>query len=234
MKQTWQKLSTRIDALTLRERAMLFAAAAASIIFLVFFFFLNPSYAKQKLTLEEMTRQQERIATVEGEISATMEAHMRDPDAAERARLLKIEADAQALKASLTAMQQGMVAPEKMSGLLEEILRGNRGLKLKSMRTLGDVAPEAAPVAAAAAPVPAAGPAPVAEAAATRQLLHRHGVELVLEGSYPDMVAYMSALENMQGKILWGNAGMAVQAYPTATLTLTVYTINLDKKWLKL
>jgi MSHA biogenesis protein MshJ len=156
---------------------------------------------------------------------------MRDPDAAERARLLKIEADAQALKASLTAMQQGMVAPEKMSGLLEEILRGNRGLKLKSMRTLGDVAPEAAP-AAAVTPAAAASATPVA--APAPQLLHRHGVELVLEGSYPDMVAYMSALENMQGKILWGNADMAVQAYPTATLTLTVYTINLDKKWLKL
>lgn len=237
MKQTWQKLSTRIDALTLRERAMLFAAAAAAIIFLVFYFLLNPSYARQKLTLEEMTRQQERIANVELEISATMEAHMRDPDAAERARLQKIGADAQALRNALTAMQQGMVAPEKMSGLLEDILRGNRGLKLKSMRTLGDVAPDAAPpvpAVAAAAPPAAAGAPPSAAPAAPPQLLHRHGVELVLEGSYPDMVAYMSALENMQGKILWGNADMAVQAYPTATLTLTVYTINLDKKWLKL
>lgn len=226
MKQTWQKLSTRIDALTLRERAMLFAAAAATIIFLVFYVFLNPSYARQKTTLEEMGRQQERMASVEGEISATMDAHLRDPDAAERARLVSIQAEVQALKATLTAMQQGMVAPEKMGGLLEQILRGNRGLKLTSMRTLGDSAPDAAPAPAAA---PAA-PAPAAPA----QLLHRHGVELVLEGSYPDMVAYMSALESMQGKIFWGKAAMAVKSYPTATLTLTVYTINLDKKWLTL
>lgn len=227
MKQTWQKMSTRIDALTLRERAMLFAAAAAAIIFLVFYLILNPSYAKQKTTLEELGRQQERIAAVEGEIGATMEAHMRDPDAAERARLVSIQADVQALKQALTAMQQAMVAPEKMSALLEQILRGNRGLKLTSMRTLGDTAADAAPAAAAGAPAPAVTPAPA-------QLLHRHGVELVLEGSYPDMVAYMSALESMQGKIFWGKAAMAVRAYPTATLTLTVYTINLDKKWLKL
>lgn len=232
MKQTWLKLSARIDSLTLRERAMLFAAAAASIIFLVFFLFLNPSYAKQKLTLEEMARQQDRIANVETEIAATMEAHTRDPDAAERARLAKVQADAQALRTALTAMQQGMVAPERMGGLLEQILRGHRGLKLKSMRTLGETAPEAAP---SAEPVVAAAPAPAAAPAKpVPQLLHRHGVELVLEGSYADMVAYMHALEQMQGQIFWGRAAMAVDSWPTATLTLTVYTINLDKKWLKL
>ena len=66
------------------------------------------------------------------------------------------------------------------------------------------------------------------------QLLHRHGVELVVQGSYPDMVAYMAALESMQGQLFWGSASLQVETYPTATLKLVVYTVNLDKKWLKL
>ena len=227
MKQYWQKLSARIDSLTLRERALMFITAAVVIIFLVFFFFLNPSNARQKLMLVEIANQQGRIAAVEMEVAQIIEAHTRDPDAAERTRLATIVADAQALKVALTAMQQGMVPAERMTGLLEQILRSHRGLRLKSMRTLGD-APADAVVAAPGAPaVPAAAPAPA-------QLLHKHGVELVLQGSYHDMVAYMSALEGMQGQIFWGNANMAVDTYPAATLTLTVYTINLDKKWLKL
>lgn len=229
MKQYWQKISTRIDSSTLRERAMLFAAAAGLIIFLVFFFFLNPSYAKQKMVLADMASQQGRIAGVEAEITATIEAHTLDPDRAERARLAKIQAEAQALKSSLMAMQQGMVPADRMSGLLEQILRGHRGLRLTSMRTLGETAPDGAVPSEAVAP---AKPAPAA--AATPQLLHRHGVELVLQGSYPDMVAYMSALESMQGQIFWGGATMSVGTYPSASLTLTLYTINLDKKWLKL
>jgi MSHA biogenesis protein MshJ len=48
------------------------------------------------------------------------------------------------------------------------------------------------------------------------------------------MVAYMAALEGMQGQIFWGSATMKVNAHPNATLTLVVYTISLDKKWLKL
>lgn len=229
MKQYWQKISTRIDSRTLRERAMLFAAAAGVVIFLVFFLFLNPSYARQKTLLADMANQQGRIASVEAEITATIEAHTLDPDRAERARLAKIQAEAQALRNSLMAMQQGMVPADRMSGLLEQMLRGRRGLRLTSMRTLGETAPDAASASEMAAP---AKPAP--PAAATPQLLHRHGVELVLQGSYPEMVAYMIALESMQGQIFWGGATMAVDAYPSASLTLTLYTINLDKKWLKL
>ena len=228
MKKFWQKISVRIDSRTLRERALLFGMISAVIIFLIFFFFLNPSYARQKQLLGEMGRQQERIAVVEAEIAQTIEAHTLDPDLAERTRLQKIQAEAQTLKNSLTEMQQGMVPAERMNGLLEQILRAHRGLRLVSMRTLGESDAEPAAPAAAAAPVPAPAAPPPA------QLLHRHGVELVVQGRYPDMVTYMSALEGMQGQIFWGHAGMAVDTWPNATLTLTVYTINLDKKWLKL
>lgn len=219
MKQYWKKLSARIDARTLRERAILFAGMAGVIIFLVFSLFLNPSYAEQRALLNNMARQQDTIAGVEAEIAQTIVAHSVDPDASERARLAKIRSDAAALSASLMATQQGMVPAERMSTLLEQILRAHRGLRLKSMRTLTE--PEPLPTA------PAANPA-------TEQLLKKHGVELVVQGSYPDMVAYMTALESMQGQLFWGSATLQVDSYPTATLTLVAYTINLDKKWLKL
>lgn len=230
MKQFWQKLSARIDSRTLRERALMFLTAAVLIIFLVFFMFLNPSYAKQKQLLAEIGSQQARIAAVEMEITQTIEAHTRDPDAAERARLARIEADAQTLKVALSAMQQGMVPAERMTGLLEQILRSHRALRLKSLRTLDDTLEEPAPVVAGTV-APAPGAPPVV---APPQLLHRHRVELVLQGSYHDMIAYLAALEGMQGQIFWESANMDVDKYPNATLTLTVFTINLDKKWLKL
>lgn len=223
MTQIWHTLSARIDSLTLRERAMLFAAAAAAIIFAFFFFFLNPHYARHKSLLVDMARQQQRLAGVDADIAATMQAHMRDPDAAVRTALAQVRADTELLRTALGAQQEAMVAPERMGALLEQLLREQRGLKLRSMRTLGENKPEAEPGAALAS---GALPAP--------QLLHRHGVELVLEGSYPDMVAYMDALEHMHGRVFWDRAALVVESYPVATLTLTLYTINLDKKWLRL
>ena len=221
MKKYWLRISTKIDSLTLRERSIVFVGAAGVVIFLVFSLFLNPTYAKQKALLSNMSQQRDVIAGVEAEIAQTMLAHTLDPDAAERARLLRIKTDAQQLSNALMAMQQGMVPPERMTGLLEQILQAHRGLRLTALRTL-----------------PAEQPAPAVlkpgETAAPPQLLHRHGVEIVLSGSYPDMVAYMAALEGMQGQIFWGSATIKVETHPNATLTLVVYTISLDKKWLKL
>jgi MSHA biogenesis protein MshJ len=221
MKKYWLRISTKIDSLTLRERSILFVGAAGVIIFLVFFLFLNPTYAKQKALLTSMAQQRDIVAGVEGEIAQTMLAHTLDPDAAERARLLRIKNEAEQLSKALMAMQQGMVPPERMTGLLEQILRAHRSLRLTSLRTL----PEELPAAVVVKP---------GEAKPVPQLLHRHGVELVLAGSYPDMVAYMAALEGMHGQIFWGSAAMKVETHPNATLNLVVYTISLDKKWLKL
>lgn len=219
----WKKLSARVDALSLRERGMLFGMASALIIFTAFFFFLNPAYTGQKILLQTMGSQQDNIAGVEGEITQTIVAHATDPDAAERARLQQLRSEAQALRTSLMAMQQGMVPAERMSGLLEKILRSQRSLKLVSMRTLrdGEADPAPAPAQNGAAPAPA-------------ELLHKHGVEVVVQGSYADIVAYLDALESMQGQIFWGGAALKVDTYPKATLTLVVYTVNLDKKWVKL
>lgn len=221
-KQLWQKYTARVDGLTLRERGMLFAMAAAVIIFLIFFLFLNPSYQAQKAMLTQMNGQEDRIAGVEAEIQTVMLAASVDPDAADKARLLKVRADAQALRASLMQMQQGMVPAERMSGLIERVLRSHRSLQLKSMRTM-------APGEGEAAPAPSAGASPPPP-----QLLHKHGVQLVVQGNYVDLVDYMHALEDMQGQIFWGQAQLRVDTYPTSTLTLVMYTINLDQTWLTL
>jgi MSHA biogenesis protein MshJ len=222
MKKYWLLASTRIDGLSLRERAILFATTAGLIVFMVFFFYLNPLYAKQKLMLADMARNQDQIAGVDAEILLLINAHTKDPDAADRARLEAINSQAAALSNSLMATQQGMVTPERVIPLLGEILRAHDGLKLKSLRTLGEAA------------APAATAPGVARAAAPATLIHQHGVELIVQGSYPDMVAYMKSLETMRGQIFWAHAAMRVDEYPQATLTLKVYTINLDKKWLKL
>ncbi len=222
MKKYWLKLSNKIDSLTLRERCILFGGAAGVLIFLVFAMFLNPTYAKQQQVLLTMSQQRDVIAGVEAEIAQTMLLHTLDPDAADRARLLRIKTEAQSLSSSLMAMQQGMVPPERMTGLIEQILRAHRSLRLMSLRTL----PEEQ--------APAAAPLKPGQSAPPPQLLHRHGVELVLSGSYPDMVEYMAALEGMQGQIFWGSAVLKVDTHPNATLTLVVHTISLDKKWLKL
>lgn len=236
MKQQWTRLATRVDALSLRERIMVFAACAAAIVFLMHFFALGPQLRKQDALNAQITQQQNNIEGIDNEIRARVEAARNDPDAAVRARLAAVRRETEELGGQLRAMQNGLVAPERMAPLLDSILRANGRLTLVSVRTLPvESVLEAGRRAAAAAPDAAAAPAPAAQAQpGSAGLLYRHGVEITVRGNYLDMIAYMNALEGLPTQLFWGRAQLEAETWPASRLTLTLYTLSLDRKWMKL
>ena len=240
MKQQWIKLATRVDALSLRERIMVFAACAAAIVFLMHFFALGPQLRKQDALNAQITQQQNNIEGIDNEIRARVEAAQNDPDAAVRTRLAAVRKETEELSEQLRAMQNGLVAPERMAPLLDSILRANGRLSLVSVRTLPvESVLEAGRRAAGSAPDATAAPAPAAPAQAQSQpgsagLLYRHGVEITVRGNYLDMIAYMNALEGLPTQLFWGRAQLEAETWPASRLTLTLYTLSLDRKWMKL
>lgn len=249
MKARLQALAKRIDERTLRERIMLFAAFAAALVFLLFALTLNPLMARRAALQAELGQQRDAIAVVDDQIGTTLQAFTLDPNAAGNARLAAVDGETVQLSTSLRAMQMGLVAPERITALLDSILAANGRLQLLSMTTLppspfsdGAFAPKARAAVAPAAPemaMPAPAPAaetaaPAAAPAAPPEMLYRHGVELTVRGNYLDMVNYMDALEAMPTQLFWGQAALQVEDYPSARLTLTLYTLSLDRKWIKL
>ncbi|WP_229425002.1 type II secretion system protein GspM [Massilia sp. Se16.2.3] len=136
MKERLIALGARIDALTLRERVLLFAAVAASVVFLMYFFGLKPMFARQEQLRGQIVQQQNNIEGIDNEIRQKIEAAQVDPDAPTRTRIATVRAQTIALAEALRAMQNGLVAPERMAPLLDQILRANGRLQLVSMRTL--------------------------------------------------------------------------------------------------
>jgi len=98
------------------------------------------------------------------------------------------------------------------------------------------VATAAQQAAAGEAPAgtPAAASVSAVPAPKAREMLYRHGVEMTVQGSYADMVAYMEALEKLPVQLFWGKAVLDASNYREAKLTLTLYTLSLDDKWMKL
>ncbi len=230
--QQWIKLSTKLDALTLRERAMVFAAVVASILFLLYTTSVEPLLNKQKLLRGQIRQQQNQVAGIDMEIAAMAQGFVVDPDVATRDKLQAVRHEIDTTSAGLMAVQKGLVAPDKIAPLLEQLLRGNGKLKLMSMKTLPVTGLNEAVL--PAEPAPAAAPAPAKATPKPRELLYRHGVEIVLQGSYLDMISYMEALESLPVQLFWGKARLDAQQYPNSRLTLTLYTLSLDQKWMKL
>ncbi|RJG25828.1 type II secretion system protein GspM [Massilia cavernae] len=92
MKQYLTALAARIDALSLRERAMVFAAAAAAILFVVWSIMLGPLFDRQKTLRMQLDQARNNIGGIDAEITAKVQGFAADPDAANRERLARIKA----------------------------------------------------------------------------------------------------------------------------------------------
>ena len=242
MKQQWLKLAARIDRATLRQRIGVFFAAAFIVLYLLYMLLFDPLLREQGRLRAQIDQQQTTMAGIDTSITTLVDAFARDPDAASRQRLAAARAETRMLGDSLAAMQKGLVAPEQMAPLLQTILRANGRLQLVALATLPVTAvggPAPAPASASAGTTPAPAPAPAPATAATpapamASVLYRHGVQVTVRGSYLDMVDYMASLERLPTQLFWGQAQFAVEDYPRATVTLTLYTLSLDRKWLTL
>ncbi|MGB9110087.1 MAG: type II secretion system protein GspM [Telluria sp.] len=235
MKQRWLQLAARIDALSQRERVLVFAAVLAVLAAIGQFALIGPIQRRHDLLKSQIVQQRASLDETEAAIARKVAEAQADPDAAARKQLAALRADTARMNEQLLVMQHGLVPPERMAPLLESILRANGRLKLVSMQTLpvgslNDIGAEGA----SAGPARTAAADTGTEAAKQGDLLFRHGVELTVRGSYLDMVDYMSALEALPTQLFWGKAQLEVEQYPTVRLTLTLYTLSLDEKWMKL
>ncbi|HEV2610411.1 MAG TPA: MSHA biogenesis protein MshJ [Noviherbaspirillum sp.] len=243
MKQYWQKISLKIDALSLRERAIIFAMSALILVVLVNTTLLEPQYARQKQLTQRITQEQSLIAGAQAEIKQKAMSLEVDPDRSAKIRLQRLKEQSAELQLALRDLQKGLVTPDKMSVLLEDILKNNDALKLVSLKTLpvasllGTTAPADI---AASSKSEDKRPEQVVTAAqntiggAVGGAVYKHGVEIVLQGSYLDTMKYLTQLETMPWQLFWGEARLHVDEYPKATLTLTLFTLSQNEKWLHL
>ena len=237
MKKQWQELAQKIDARSLRERGMVFAIVVAALVASFATFVLNPRMVEQRQVSQQLSRDRNTAATFQAENQRMAKVPLIDPDAEDKARLQKLQAESAHVEDAILNMRNGLVPPEKMSTLLQGILNQNGKLHLVSLKTLPvsslneAIVPKAGETRNAA--VPGKANAQAAQKA-TEESLYRHGVEIVVQGSYFELMQYLAQLEKMPWQLIWGKANLRVVEHPVATLTLEVYTLSLEKKWLNL
>lgn len=228
MKARLKQWAERIDAMSLRERLMIFAMLAVTLVALVVTGAIDPISAKQKILSQKLAQSQAQTQALEAQMQALAEAAKNDPDAPNKQRLSALEAKRKTALAELASVNQGLVTPDQMTQVLRDWLGRNPRLSLVSIKTLS-----VSPLTQASKAVDAAGKSDTKpNQPATDLGLYKHGVEISVEGSYPDLVAYLAELEQLPWRMYWGGISLSTQTYPISRLTLTVYTLSLDKTWL--
>ncbi|WP_225984672.1 MSHA biogenesis protein MshJ [Noviherbaspirillum aerium] len=234
MKAYWKKFERLVEARSMRERLMLFAIAALLLVTVADRLFIGPQFASQQQLSQKIKADQLQLDSIHAEIKNRISAHQVDPDAAVKLRLAQLNEQRIQMRNQLEGMQNGLVSPDRMAVMLEDLLKRDGKLRLKSLKTL-PVASLAESIDGSAAP--AGTPKPAADKAAPRaagETVYKHGVEIVVEGGYADIAHYLAELERMPWQLFWAGTRLDVEAYPTARLTLTLFTLSLDKSWLNI
>jgi MSHA biogenesis protein MshJ len=216
------KIVAKVDGMSLRERALIFAACAFLVVSLIDSLFLNPLLQQQKKLSAQVVQQQEKMKEVQAQLAALLQAKQADAASPQRERIRQLRQQIAEGDTYLQDRRDKLVPPEKMAALLEQVLNRNGHLQLVAMNTL-PVTPFIEQSAEAAA----------AHATGQERQMYKHGVQITVRGNYADLTQYLAALEQLPTRMFWGTAKMTVVQHPTIELTLTLYTLSLDKTWLQ-
>jgi MSHA biogenesis protein MshJ len=232
MKQLWDKISLKVDAMSRRERVLIFITLAVIVIALLNALLLEPLFARQKMLRSQLQEQQAKLDSVQTLIAAVVQANSPNATSPQRMQLARIRQELDAGNSFLQSRREKLVQPQKMAEYLRQLLSRNSRLQLVGLQTL-PVTPliERAADKGTEITKPAQ---PLDIPAAQENQVFKHGVKLTVRGNYLDLLQYVKALEGMPQQMFWAKAEMSVIKYPTAELTLTLYTLSLDKTWLQI
>ena len=212
-----QRYADRLDAMSLRERVLIFLAVAVVIVAIVDSALFEPISRRQKVNSQRIHQQEDEIRTMQGQVQAYAQARTGDNANAKQQRLEKRKLELAALDRELAARRSELVPPERMAKMLYEIVKRNPDIELVSLRSLPATGLTQSLMAIL-------GPGGLA--------LYRHGIEIAVSGSYLKMLTYVGQLERLPAKIMWGNMELQAGAYPVVTLKITFYTLSPEKTWL--
>ena len=224
MKRYWERASTAIDELSLRERTMIFIGAAFVVISLINAMLLDPLLARQKLLSSQLEQRQEKMKELQGQMQNILQAKRDDQHSPLRNRLAQLKQQLQDQDSYLQSRTDRLIEPDKIAGLLRKVLDNNGSLQLVELKTL---------------PVSLLIEKPQGSATNTQdgqtgshKQIFKHGVQITVRGGYLDLIRYVTALEKLPEQMFWGEASLSVEKYPDSLFTLTLYTLSLDKTWL--
>lgn len=222
LKMTWKTWSMRIDAMSFRERILVFMAVAGVALSLMFVGLIEPALKRQEQMLLNS-------AALQDEIFSLREQQARlDPlnQSGANSELGRLRAQAKAIEQQVKARESGLVAPGKMIAVLDSMMAEQSGLELVSLETepgkpvlsapVNDVAAESAP------PIPPAN------------VFYKHGVTMRLHGSYAELTRYVERLEALPWTIQWESVRLDARAHPRIELTLKLNTLSREPTWARL
>lgn len=195
----------RIDALSLRERAILLMVSLLVLFMLADQLFISPSLKTLRQERVQIADLQSKLSALEVR-TAQLGSEQNDPLQNRKTRIAELEAQLSAQGARFEEQLGRLVHPQQAAQLLRDILRKEPGLRLLNL----DSAPGEA----------------LLGRDETNARIVRYNLELRVEGGYLAVLDYLKRLEALPWTFIWSDFDLHVSQHPTSVAQLTVYTLG--------
>jgi MSHA biogenesis protein MshJ len=200
MKTKQAQLFAKVDALSLRERAIVFVTVLACVGAFVNYLWLEPALELGKKLQQQSALQSAELQRLRGEVQTASVAV--DPSKPVRDDLTQMQMRMDEVNGELRRLLPTAQSQQPLEQVLVQFLHRYEGLTLLSVKTLTDVGSK----------VDAVG-------------LTKRGLELRVSGPYAALVGYVQKLESALPSLRWGSMALKSEAQPPE-LILQVYVLG--------
>ena len=228
------QMLNRLEALSVRERAMVLVGAPLALLAAGELLVFGPAAKQAAEARKQAELQQTELKALNAALAAQpVAAPLPGAD-----QLLEQRNELQARIDAARAIMASVNQSVDWGTVVRATVAGTPGLTLTQLKTMpADVifTPSMVKPAAAAAGATASAPAPVpvpatriaaAPAAGAGEAIYRHRAELTVKGDFSTLLGYLQTLQRVPGDLRWDRLQLSVAAYPQASVQLTLHTLS--------
>jgi MSHA biogenesis protein MshJ len=218
-KLSWENIMKWLRARHPRERAILLVAGLGILGMIWLTFVHDVLTAAKAEESRNITIADGRIAEEQNRQNEIKTTYTTDPNVYAQTRQRELRDAANDADARLNRLYGDLILPQQMNQVLTTLLQRETTLNLVKLDNL----PSEALIAVAAAPEDDAAPG---------VQVYKHGLHLEFQGSFIDTVYYLRSLEQLDSNFFWENLEFELGEYPTAKISLDIYTLSTERAFI--
>jgi MSHA biogenesis protein MshJ len=214
--KTYEFLQQKVAAFSARERWLLFATGLILVVGLLDYFLIQPVRDERAGLAIQINNLNVQRTNFDQQLEELTDAIANDPAMMAERELEGLENAIMGSERRLRAFTDTLVAPDEMADMLRDILESQKNLTLVELQNL------------LVTPILT----DEENKLSTEIGLYRHPVKLIFEGNYSDTLGYLGRLEGMDSRFYWSRFDYQVKDYPTAQVSLNIYTLSTQEWWI--
>ncbi|KXO11276.1 MSHA biogenesis protein MshJ [Moritella sp. JT01] len=252
MQQHWLTMKAKFTLLSMRERLLLVGSLLIAIVYLIYSFWLEPVYLQNQKSQSKLASLQQQQQQYEFDKAELLQALASDPNKVVQLRIARAESEFNKANGKLTDLTADLINSNQMALVLGDVLSRAKNVKLISIESLPvttltgnnnaleKVEEKAKPKFSSASgqdlnvdDIIKSDETSITVTDESEVLLYRHGLRITMTGSFFNIQAYLTRIEQLPKKFYWEVFDYQIQDYPTAQVVMEIYTLSVNKEFIR-